>query len=103
MKYVVGSLLIVFGFYVSVMNIHIAITAGKTKAINKKKYSSSRIPLFDFMPIVIGLPFVTNFSLSMNTYILMALPLAMGLPLIEQLAYCLTFRIVKRKNDTLIK
>lgn len=98
MQYVLGYVLVCFGLYVHIMNIRIAINAGKTRAIDEKKYSPSSVILFDSLPIAIGLPFITNFSYSMNTYIFISLPLVLGLLILETLAYWLTFRIVKRKK-----
>lgn len=103
MKFVVGYLLVAFGLYVSVVNILIAITNAKTKAINEKGYFPSRVTLFDFLPIAIGIPFITNFSFSMNTYFFLPLPLALGLLILEELAYRLTFRLVKQKNNSRVQ
>jgi len=100
MQYVVGYMFVCFGLYVHIMNIRIAINAGKVRAIDEKKYSPSGVILFDFLPIVIGLPFITNFSYSMNTYIFISLPLVLGLLMLETLAYWITFRINKRKKFT---
>jgi hypothetical protein len=98
MKYVIGYLFVVFGLYVHIMNVMIAITAGKTKAINEKGHFPSRVTFFDFVPIQIGLPFITNFSYTLKFYIFIAIPLLFGFLVIEELAYRITFLIVKRKN-----
>lgn len=99
MKYVVGYLLVAFGFYVSAMNILLAIKNAKKRAMNENGYFPSRITFFDFLPIAIGIPFITNFCFSMNTYFIIPLPLSLGLLILEELAYRLTFRIVKRRYN----
>jgi len=100
MRYVVGYLFVALGCYVTVMNIVLAVMLAKKRALNQKGYSPSRITLADFLPIAMGLPFITDFSFSMSTYIFISLPLALGLLALEEVAYRLTFRIFKRKNIT---